>query len=305
MKNALNYYYNLYPTSIHQINDSYRCYIQSEEYLLMPYQDDFKYINQIYELSNYLLQINVPCHKIIKNINGQILTLINNTNYLLIQILVKNKNLNIDDILYFSAIYVDRKYFNELAKDDWYKMWTQKIDYFEYQVSQFGLRYPIIRESINYYIGMAENSISLFTNIGGLHRSNSNLLYVCHKRIKSHDGYFDLYNPLNFILDNKVRNLSEYIKSKFFFSKYTIDDAKGDISKFNLNIFQCNMLFVRLLFPSYYFDCYEQVMEEKKKEIELVKIISKNKSYTNFLKELYIFIKPFSDLPDIEWIIKT
>lgn len=302
MKNALNYYYNLYPTSIHQINDSYKCYIQNEEYLLTPCNEDLKHINQIYDLSNYLLQINVPCQKIIKNINGQVLTLINNTNYILIKMLVKNKMVNIEDILYFSHIYVDPKYFNELKKDDWYQMWTKKIDYFEYQVSQFGLRHPVIRESINYYIGMAENSISLFYTLPSHHYQQ---LYICHKRIKCNDNYVDLYNPLNFILDNRIRNLGEYIKAKFFFSKYTIEDAKGDINRFNLSVTQYNLLFIRLLYPSYYFDCYEQVLEEKKKEIELVKIISKSKAYMVFLKELYLYIKPFSNIPDIDWIIKT
>ena len=40
-------------------------------------------------------------------------------------------------------------------------MWIRKIDYFEYQISQFGKKYPIIRESFNYYVGLAENGISL------------------------------------------------------------------------------------------------------------------------------------------------
>lgn len=302
MKNALNYYYNLYPTSIHQINELYKCYIGNEEYLLIPYNNDLKLVNQIYVLSNYLLQINVPCHRIIKNINGQILTLINNLNYILIKIMVKNKSVNIDDILYFSLISVDKKYFNELNRDDWYQMWTKKIDYIEYQISQFGLRYPVIRESINYYIGMAENSISLFSNLGSDYYLQ---LSVGHKRIKNYEGSIDLYNPLNLIIDNRVRDLGEYIKEKYFFGKYSIEDAERDISKFNFNNIEYSLLFIRLLYPSYYFDCYEDVMVGNKKEIELVKIISKSKSYISFLKELYIFIKPFSNISEIDWIIKT
>lgn len=302
MKNVLNYYYNLYPTSIHQINDSYKCYVDSQEYLLIPYNNDLKVVNKIYELNNYLLKINIPCHQIIQNTNGQILTLINNINYILLKTFVKNRSINVDDILFFSSIYVDGKYFSNLIRDDWYQMWTKKIDYFEYQVSQFGIRYPVIRESINYYIGMAENSISLFSNVGGNKRQE---LVIGHRRIKSSEGIVDLYNPLNFIIDNRVRDLSEYIKEKFFFSKYTIDYARNDIFKFNLSGSEYNLLFARLLFPSYYFDCYERVLNESKNENELLKIISKNDQYIMFLKELYLLLKQFTNIPDIEWIIKT
>lgn len=302
MKNAINYYYNLYPTSIHQINKSYKCYIQNEEYLLIPYDNSLGDINQIYGLSNYLLQINIPCHKIVKNINGEILTLINNINYILVRILVKNRKINIDDIVFFSSIYVDHKYFNALKRDNWYQMWTKKIDYFEYQISQFGLKYPLIRESINYYIGLAENSISLFSN---LENKPYTQLTVGHKRIKKYEDYVDLYNPLNFVVDNRVRNLGEYIKEKFFFSKYTIEDAKRDIGKFKFSNIEYNLLFIRLLYPSYYFDCYEDILNENKKETELIKIIIKDKLYINFLKELYVFVKPFLNEPDIEWIKKT
>lgn len=302
MKNALNYYYNLYPTSIHQINDSYKCYVDDEEYLLTPYNNDIKIVNKIYELSNYLLKINIPCHQIIQNNNGQLLTLINNANYILLKIFIKNRNINVNDILFFSSVYIDKKYFTELIRDDWYQMWTQKIDYFEYQVSQFGIKYPVIRESINYYIGMAENSISLFSNTGS---NSEQQLVISHRRIKNNEGIIDLYNPLNFILDSRVRDLSEYIKEKFFFSKYTIEDAKRDISKFNFNSNLYNLLFIRLLFPSYYFDCYEQVLHDNQNENELIKIISKSEQYILFLKELLLWIKQFVDIPDIEWIIKT
>lgn len=301
MKNALNYYYSLYPTSIHQTNDSYKCYVDKQEYLLMPCNHDIKTINKLYELSNYLLKANIPCHQIIPNINGQILTLINNINYILLKIFIKNKDVDIKDILFFSSLYIDRDYFKELIKEDWYNMWTKKNDYFEYQISQMGIKYQIIRESINYYLGMAENSISLFSNIGGI---KDQQLVISHRRIKHNEGTIELYNPLNFIVDSRIRNLSEYIKEKFFFSNYTFEEAKRDILQFNLSGIQYNLLLIRLLYPSYYFDCYEQILHENKNEDELIKIISKNDQYIEFIKKIYFFTKEFTNLPDIEWLIK-
>ena len=73
MKNALNYYYNLNPTSIHQLNKNYRCYIDGEEYLLTLYDKENYDIDKLYELSNYLLQNRIPCHQIILNNNNEII----------------------------------------------------------------------------------------------------------------------------------------------------------------------------------------------------------------------------------------
>lgn len=302
MKNALNYYYNLNPTSIHQLNKNYRCYINGEEYLLINYSAENLDINKLYELSNYLLQNKIPCHQIILNNNNEIITIINDLPYILLKIFIKNKLIDINDVLFFSTLQVDQKYFKTLVKNNWYDMWTRKIDYFEYQISQFGRKYPIIRESINYYIGLAENSISLFNN---LTNNSSNNLVICHRRIKKNEGLIELYNPLNFILDNRVRDLGEFIKEQFFFHTYSIDDAKNDIYKFNLSQELYGLLFVRLLFPSYYFDCYEDVIAGKKDEKELLKIINKNSKYMDFLKEIYVFLRLNSNLPEIEWLIKT
>ena len=40
MKNVLSYYYNLIPTSIHQVNKQYRCYVDSQEYIMVECKDD-------------------------------------------------------------------------------------------------------------------------------------------------------------------------------------------------------------------------------------------------------------------------
>lgn len=301
MKNALNYYYNLNPTSIHQVNKNYRCYINGEEYFLTLYENEPNIIEEILQLNKYLLQIKVPCHQIITNKSGSIITLINNLPYILLKVFVQNRPVNIGDILFFSNLRVDTKYFKNLVRNSWYEMWIKKIDYFEYQISQVGRKYPIIRDSINYYIGLAENSISLSNN---LLKNIERDLVVSHRRIKKNDGLIELYNPLNFIIDNRIRDLSEYIKEQFFFNQYSLEEAKRDISQFGLNIELYGILFTRLMFPSYYFDCYEEVIMGKRDEDELVKIINKNEKYIELLKEIYIYLRTFSSLPEIEWLIK-
>lgn len=302
MKNALAYYYNLNPTSIHQINKDYKCYVNNQEYILKAYDDKNIDINTIYELSIYLFRRNIPCHQIILNINNQLITTINNNNYILLRIFINNRVININDIKTFSNLYIDHNYFKELVKNDWYDMWTHKIDYFEYQISQFGKKYPLIRDSVSYYIGLAENSISLFS--GSIKKDQYNMV-ISHRRVSKEYGLTELYNPLNFIIDNPIRDLAEYIKEQFFFNKYNIEDAIEDISIFNLNHNLAKLLFIRLLYPSYYFDCCDKIIFEHKAEDSILKIINKAEQYRLFLRQLYYYLRTFSEIPELEWIIKT
>ena len=66
------------------------------------------------------------------------------------------------------------------------------------------------------------------------------------------------------------------------------------------------LLFSRLLFPTYYFDVYDDIINNNLKEEKIISIINKNELYEQFLvivynyivKEKNIFIEP------IEWLIK-
>ena len=300
MKNALNYYYKLNPTSIHQINKNYKCYVDMDEYVLTTYEGDIEYIKDLQVLSAYLLKTGMPCHQIVFNVNNEIITVINNSKYILLRIFITNRIVTIDDIIPFTYISVDSNRFNKLIKNNWYDMWIKKIDYFEYQISQFGKKYPIVMESANYYIGLAENSVSFLSNNIS---PASERLFVSHKRINS-ACLLELFNPLNLVLDNRSRDLAEYIKNRFFNSNYSIKDAINDVLKVNLDRNQYILLFSRLLFPSYYFDKFEEIVHENKKSQELLKIINKNEAYIVFLSKIYThFIKKFNIIP-IEWILK-
>ena len=187
-----------------------------------------------------------------------------------------------------------------MDRSNWYDLWVKKIDYIEYQVSQFGKNAPNIRFSINYYIGMAETAISLVSNI-----KNYNYLTISHKRINFKDKYSGMYNPLNFILDIRVRDVSEYYKEKFFHDNVLISELITNIADYKMNSMEALLFFARLLFPTYYFDCYQEVLFGGIDEKEIVRYINKAEEYQLFLKEVYLFLRQYYDIPDIEWIIKT
>ncbi len=300
MKNAINYYYNLEPGNIHQYNKQLKFVINNITYIFIPYSRQTDEINDLYKLSLSLFQNGIYCHQFIPNINNSLITNINNIPYVLLKTyIINNRKINISDLIFFSnstLINVE----NKLRRDNWYLLWTNKIDYFEYQISQFGKKYPIIRESFSYFVGMAETSIILFKNINNNH---GKVLSVNHQRVSSDDTLLDFYNPLNFIIDYKIRNIAEYFKKQFFENNLSYDDIIYYFESESLNQYDCVMLFIRLLFPTYYFDIYEKIILENEDEKKLIPIIIKIKDYENLLKKLYNYLINIAEIPNIEWLI--
>lgn len=301
MKNVLKYYYELEPENVHQINSNYRCSIKGEEYFLQNVENYDRDLTNLYNLNYYLLGKGFFCHQILLNVNKGVITIVNNVPYVLLKIFVHNRDTNIDDIKYFSGLRIPCSYYRNLDKSDWYKLWSHKIDYIEYQISQICKSYPIIRNSINYYIGLAENSISLLSNIN----TKQDWLVVSHRRINEKSKVHDLYNPINFILDSRVRDLSEFVKDIFFSDNIDFELIKKTVNDYKFNRDEAVLFFARMIFPTYYFDCYQEILFGNKIEKTLLLYIERAADYQIFLKNLYFFLRLNYDMPEIEWIIKT
>ena len=274
MKNTINYYYN----------------INNNNYLLLKC-DNIEELDDIYKLDSYLIQI-LPVHKIILNINNEIITKINDNNYLLLQLYIDNK-VDLNKIIELNNINIP-DYFSKLRRDNWSLLWTNKIDYLEYQLSQIGRKYPIIRDSFNYYIGLAENAIILVNNTD----KRNIVLGLSHRRISS--NFFDLYNPLNIVIDIRIRDVCEYFKYCFFDNIDISRELELFLNYNNLDINEGKLFLARMLFPTYYFDLYEKVINNEIDESEIKKIIVKADSYEKILKQIYYHFK--NNQLNIEWL---
>ena len=290
MKNALNYYYNLNVENIHQKNKNYYFKVNNLQYMLLECVNEE--ISDIYSLNIYLTK-NYLFYKIILNKENKIITLINETNYILMEINNSIKELNVNEIIKINNISIVN--FNKLRRDNWYTLWTNKIDYFEYQINQIGKKYPIIRESFNYYIGLAETAISLIKSIN----NEGMYLSLSHKRI---NNAFDLYNPLNLIIDVRIRDICEYFKFCFFENKNVLRELELFLNYNKLSYNESVYFLARMLFPTYYFDLYEKIIANEVKEEEIKKIISKVDKYEKLLKYIYLNFK--NNNLYIEWLEK-
>lgn len=290
MKNALNYYYNFNVENIHQKNKNYYFKVNNLQYMLLECVNEE--INDIYSLNVYLTK-NYPFYKIILNKDNEVITIINETNYILLEINNNIKDLNLNEIIKINNISIVN--FNKLRRDNWYTLWTNKIDYFEYQINQIGKKYPIIRESFNYYIGLAETAISLIKSIN----NESIYLSLSHKRI---NNAFDLYNPLNLIIDVRIRDICEYFKFCFFENKNIFKELELFLNYNKLSYNESVYFLARMLFPTYYFDLYEKIIANEVKEEEIKKIISKVDKYEKLLKYIYLNFK--NNNLYIDWLEK-
>lgn len=300
MKNVLSYYYNLHLSDIHQIEGIYRFNLNGIEYAFTQYKRNLNEIRELYELSLLLFQNGIMVHQFVLNKENQLITYINQKPYVLLQIYNNSKqNITINDINNFSfsssILKLPEKQVN------WANLWSDKIDYFEYQVNQFGKKNPLIRESFSYFSGLVENGISLF-NILELDYNNYS---VSHQRLSSKDTMFEFLNPMNLIIDYKVRDACEFYKEKFLNKQSISNEIKEYLSNKNLNVYEILLFFIRMFYPSFYFDKYEYIINNEEDDYQLKNIIELSDKYEKLLKEIYFYLSKYINMPDIEWIKKT
>lgn len=296
MKNAINYYYNLFPKDISQNKDEYYFFVDNIRYSLIKYEDDPKNVKNIYDMHIDILKKGMYVHPIILNKDGQILTIINNNNYILLQTIYYDFKITINDIMSFSNIILEDDH--GLNRNNWGDLWSQKNDHLEYQISMLGIKHPIIRDSFSYFIGLGETAIQLVNSI-----EKTKAIKVCsHKRIRNQTKALELYNPLNLIADIQVRDIAEYFKHSFFKGENIQEELTLYLNTAKLSSYEYLMFLARMIYPTYYFDIYEEIIAEKKADEELSEIINKTSAYEQIIKSIYHYYKSFLVVPQIEWL---
>ena len=292
MKNIIEYYYNTYVADIRMIENNYYFICNDIEYIfsLVKNVDE---IEQIYKRSIETLNNNF-FHTIILNKDKKLLTTINNNNYILLRINIKNNRyITFDDILFCSSLPIYNK--DNINPQS---LWQKKIDSFEYYIDYISDRKELYREYYDYFIGISETAVSYLT-FAIENNTNEEPLCICHRRIGKGYTLYDLYNPLNIVVDHKSRDISEYIKTSIFNDEHIIDIDKI-ITNSNLSSYGFKLLISRMLLPTFFFDAYEGNEEDKNKVIK--KIIYFMPLYEKLVSELIESIKKRTNVPSIKWL---
>ncbi len=306
MKNTINYYYNLNPNKISKIFDYYYFYLDNELYFFIIYKNKPDDIKAIYNFNQELINNNIMMNEIINNKNNTIITIVNRTPYILVKVQVNiNKNVSLSEINYLSNI--KASYPDNLMRSNWANLWSNKIDYLEYLNEQNKKKHPLIRNSFNYFVGMAENAISYINNtLAQLKPESDDIGVISHDSLSIDDTIYSLYNPLNIIIDHKSRDVSEYIKMSFFRDNYHIFDELDDYFKHNhYSFYAINLLIARIMYPSFYFKVYDDIMNKKVNESEILKITSRIDEYEEYLRDIFNYLHKYYNIRDIAWIKKS
>ena len=294
MKNTIMYYYDFDNPIIYKWNKKIYIKYNSEKYLFQPIYIEEELI-EIYNLLNRKDQY----YKIIKNKFNNLSTIYQGQKFVLLRLNEARSEDYEREVL--NRMYIPESKYN-IDRSNWYFLWSQKNDYFEYQLSHISGKYPLIDESIDYYIGLAETAISYvkYNNIDNIKNTSYDNLSICHRRINKDN----IFNPLNVVVDHKERDIAEYLKYLFFARRNNEQKIKEIINAYKCTISGYYRLYARLLYPSYYFDIYEAVINEKAPEEELKTTIKRIDEYELYLQTIFDIMYPKSGIKRVEWIQK-
>lgn len=296
MKNVLLYNYNLEPENLNTIGD-HECsfYVNYEKYYFVVFNRPLEDLEEIYAISQSLKPY---YHHIIKNRFDTPATPYMGKNYCLIKMNgPENNEIDVLDLIKDTVPFTQNK--SPLLRTDWGNLWSSKVDYLEYQISELGTTHKVVRHSFSYYVGLAENAIEYFN----LLKPDDLTTVISHRRIKTPFRSKDYYNPLDIIIDYKARDYASYFKMKFFEKKDVLEEVRLLVQKDILNPLEYNLLFCRLLYPSYYFDALHQVLEHDADDDSLLKYIDLVNDYEDFLRNVYDLFKTKSSMLKIDWLV--
>lgn len=297
MKNFIEYFYNLKIDNIIMKDKFYIFYSNDALYKLYIYEN-YGDIDLLYNVNRQMIN-NTLVSEIIVNRNNQIISTYNGVKYILIKIYVNINN----DISLNEIVLLSRSANTSNLNINWGSLWEKKIDYLENLISENGKKYPLIVDSFNYFVGLAENAISYYNMI----EVNNEYQYVIsHREIKFNDTLEDLYNPLNIIFDYRVRDIAEYIKRSFFVNNKLIwEELKLFFKKNSLTVFEAKLLISRLLYPSFYFEMYNDILLDNVEEKILIDVIARIDDYEIYLRNVISFISYHYNVEEIEWLKKN
>lgn len=299
----LNYYYDLYPETILNKGPYFYFTIGTAAYALIKMERGGDERHQLDMLYQHIKQFQIPIHEIVWNREQQWISQINGTPYILFKILIDaERRVSNNDVFYFQDLVkrVDIPY----MKNQWGNLWSNKIDYMEHQIEELKNRFPLLYESSAYYIGLSENAISYVNATLHDNKEPMNSSRIQHKRISVNHSLFDIYNPLNCMIDHKTRDASEYIKSLFFHQYDAWEYIEKFCEKEFLTSYDARMLFGRLLLPTYYFDLYDQIINNAVEEKKVLDFVTKTGLYEQFLREVFVYLSRLHPLPPVLWLNK-
>lgn len=305
MKNVIKYFYNIELDNIRMIDNDYYFVYDNNKFIFYNVNNISLNHKLINELNSLLLKNSNNFFRIILNKNNEIVTKFENNNYILmLENFCNDMEFDYLDILE-TNISMDSINYNNV--NNWDKLWQTKIDYFETFIQNNTNKYQQLNNYYNYFIGMAENAIAYYKTTMELKNKNFyDKPVISHKRIEKKHTFKDLYNPIYLMVDHPSRDLSEYLKMIFWNKKNNYNNIIFKCLKdVRLSDFGACILFSRMMYPSFFFDGFEKLVNNKIGIQELFEIINKMAEYEQYLLQIYTILKDEHSVFTIDWLKKV
>lgn len=294
MKNLINYLYGIYINKITSYNSSYIICDDKNIIYLFSKLDN---VNNINLIKNILIKSNpsLKYYHFKFNIYNDVCSYIDGSYYTLV-VLDNDYNMDVDFIDMISFYDMTRLY--NYKPISWEILWESKIDYFLSQDNINEIKDKKIAVNFWYYIGIAENAL-LYLKRVNLHfkPTPNDVLCFSHRRILVPCKKIDFYNPNEFIVDYKVRDVAEYIKSLFYSNKDYFSELEYFLKTNSVSVYSASILYARIVYPSIFFDYYES-----REEIFSSSLLSNFEEYEKFLKKTYELINSYVSIDKISWL---
>lgn len=287
MKNFILLNYNIEVDKIY--SDKYFFVNDEKIYIIRTNKKD-KEIDYLAALSNELFLNGIKVNTFIINNEKKYFTKKDNINIVLLRVNEYENDFNINDIIRFQNINSDLENVNIIDK------WSKTIDDLENELVDYNEEYQLIQNSIDYFIGMGENAISLLNN----HKDkivNDSIGHLINYKVFNR---CILNNPFNFIKINKMYDIANYIKYKLLTNRVDYDEI--DIIINNNSDIENIYLFSCMMFPNIYFDLVNNIIKENETEETLNKIINIIKDHRILLINMQNSMKNVKDVKLITWL---
>lgn len=297
MNNFIDYFYKIRVQKIEYYKKYYSFIYQGYMYKLYLLDSNIN-VNMLVNM-NKMLVGHTLVSEIIINKDNEYISKFNNQSFILIKIFA-----NVDNMITLDEInYLANSLYTLNLNINWGILWSRKIDYLEELINENGKKYPLIVDSFNYFVGMAENAIAYFNDIN---IEKDYKYVVSHKCIRLNDSIEVIYNPLNIIFDYRVRDIAEYIKNAFFLNNKDIfNELNIYIRKNPLSLTDVKLLIARLMYPSFYFELYDDILIYNQDERIIEKVINRLPEYEKYLATVIKYFQKWYDVPEIPWLIRN
>ena len=272
MKNFLYSNYGIKVDKIYK-NDKEMFFFCNNEKIHIRKNNDINHLNMLYELTNYLYSHHIPTYTFIHNNKNKPYTHLNKNEV----VLLKENNNN--DYVSLNTLNMYRNIKTKLYNYNIFIEWSNEVDLIEKELMEYNKEYPLIQESIDYFIGLAENAIELIGNFKNMIDANNNSIgHIVDYNLLNN---MSINDPFTFIKTNIMFDYANYIKYKYVLNE--IDYNELDSIFNSLSEYESIYLLSCLIYPSTYFSLVKSILLKKEEEEKLIFIIKKIDNYNQLL----------------------